>query len=79
MLRRERPDVLISTGAGIAVPFIYIGRLLGVKTIYIELETRINELSLTGLLIYPVVHHLLVQWPEMAEKYKKCEFAGQIV
>jgi beta-1,4-N-acetylglucosaminyltransferase len=79
ILKKEKPDVILSTGAGVAVPFIYLGKLLGIKTVYVELATRVSELSLTGFLVYPVVDHLLVQWPEMAKKYKKAKFAGVII
>lgn len=79
ILRKEKPDIILSTGAGVGVPFVYIGKLLGMKTIYVELETRVNKLSLTARLIYYVVDHLIVQWPELADKYNKAVFAGQII
>ena len=34
VLRRERPDVIISTGAGISPPFLLCGVFFGIKTIY---------------------------------------------
>lgn len=79
ILRTEKPDAIISTGAGVAVPFLYMGRLLGIRTIYIESLTRVNGLSLSGKLVYPVVNTMLVQWPQMADKYKKAVFQGQVV
>lgn len=79
ILRKERPGVIISTGAGIAVPFIYLGRVLGIKTIYIESLTRVRTLSLAARLIYPVTQHILVQWPELADRYKKAICIGQVL
>ena len=79
ILREEKPDVIISTGAGVAVPFILIGKWFSIKTIYIESLTRINGLSLSGRLIAPIVGHLFVQWPELTEKYKKARFEGQVI
>lgn len=79
ILKKEKPDVILSSGAGVGVPFIYLGRLMGMKTIYIELGTRVHDISLTAKLVYPVVEHLLVQWPELAGKYKKAEYQGHIV
>ena len=78
VLIKEKPDFVVSTGAGVGVPFIYAGKLLGIETVYIESRTRVKELSLTGRLVLPVVDHLVVRWPELSEKYKKCEFAGSI-
>ena len=74
ILIREKPSIIISTGAGVCVPFFYVGRLFKVKTIYVESLTRVKDLSLTGKLVYPVASVFFVQWPELAEKYKKAKF-----
>jgi len=79
ILTKEKPYAIISTGAGIAVPFIIIGKILNIKTLYLESITRSEELSLSGRLVYPFVSKLLVQWPQLAEKYKKAEFRGRII
>jgi beta-1,4-N-acetylglucosaminyltransferase len=79
ILRREKPQVIISTGAGVAVPFIYMGRLLGIKTIYIESLTRSQSLSFSGKLVYLVAQHILVQWPELAAKHRKLLFKGNVI
>ncbi len=79
ILRKEKPDAIISTGAGVAVPFIYLGRLLNINTIYVESLARVESLSLSGKLVYPVVRHFLVQWPQLANKYKKAVYKGQVI
>ena len=79
ILRKEKPDAIISTGAGIAVPFTYMGKILGIKTIYIESLARVESLSLSGKLIYPMAHYMLVQWPELESKYKRAIYRGQVV
>ena len=78
-LRRERPEMILSTGAGVSVPFIYAGRILGIHTVYLESLTRVDRLSLSARLVYPAVDQLLVQWPELTERYPKAEFWGQIL
>jgi beta-1,4-N-acetylglucosaminyltransferase len=78
-LRRERPYALMSTGAGVAVPFIIMGWVLGIKTLYLESITRNEELSLSARLVYPFVDTLLVQWPDLTKKYKKAEYRGRII
>ena len=79
LLRREHPEVVLSTGAGVAVPFLWMGRVLRMRTVYIESLARIDTLSLSGRLVYPVVNQLFVQWPELARKYRRAVYAGQIV
>ncbi len=46
VLREERPAAILTTGAGVAVPFAWAGRLFGVPTVYVESVTRIEGLSL---------------------------------
>ncbi|KPJ65845.1 MAG: hypothetical protein AMJ43_09865 [Coxiella sp. DG_40] len=79
ILQEQKPDVIISTGAGVAVPFMYMGKILRIKTIYIESLTRIETFSLSGKLAYPVVDCMLVQWPELASKYKRAIYRGQVI
>jgi beta-1,4-N-acetylglucosaminyltransferase len=68
VLRHERPSAILTTGAGLAVPFAWVGRLLGIPTVYVESFTRIHGLSLSARLISPVASRLYVQWPELAER-----------
>jgi beta-1,4-N-acetylglucosaminyltransferase len=63
ILRVERPAAIVSLGAEIAVPFFYLGRAMGIRTLYIESWCRIESLSLTGRLVCPVAHAFWVQWP----------------
>ena len=78
VIRRQRPDLLLSTGAGLAVPFFLVGRLLGRRLIYVESLTRIDGLSLTGRIIYPFADEFFVQWPGAAVK-KRMRYHGSIL
>ena len=53
-LRRRRPDVIVSDGAGVAFPFFVVGRLLGIPTVYLEVYDRIDSPTLTGRLCRPL-------------------------
>lgn len=78
ILRKERPDVIISSGAAVAVPFFYLGKLFGAKTVYIEVFDRIDEPTLTGKIVYPVTDKFIVQWEEMKKVYPKAINLGGI-
>ena len=41
VLRKEHPDLIISSGAAVSVPFFYLGKLFGAKLIYIEVFQRV--------------------------------------
>lgn len=80
ILRRESPQVIISTGAEIALPFFYLGRVLGMHTIFIESWCRTSTASLTGRLAYPVANEFLVMWPALLEVYgPKARYEGAIL
>jgi len=79
IIYKTKPDFIISTGAGICVPFFYAGKLLKVKLIFIESLTRVDDLSLTGRMVYPISDIFLVQWPELSKKYKKAAFKGSVL
>lgn len=78
LLRKEKPDLIISSGAAVAVPFFYFGKLMGAKTIYIEVFDRIDKSTMTGKLVYPVTDKFIVQWEEMKKVYKKAINLGSI-
>lgn len=74
---REKPDIIVSNGAEIAIPFFYIGKLLRKRLAFIECYTRIDMPTITGKLVYPISDLFLVLWPEMLANYgKKAEYAG---
>ncbi len=78
VLRKEKPDLIISSGAAVAVPFFWIGRLMGCKTIYIEVFDRYTSATLTGRLVYPVTDRFIVQWDEMRKVYPKAVNLGSL-
>ena len=78
VLHKEKPDLIISSGAAVAVPFFYLGKLRGAKTIYIEVFDRTDKPTLTGKLVYPITDTFIVQWDEMKDVYKKSINLGSI-
>jgi UDP-N-acetylglucosamine:LPS N-acetylglucosamine transferase len=80
ILSKERPQIVISTGASVAIPFSWMGKLLGVKVVYIESWSRIKTRSGTGPLVYPAADLFLVQWPSLLEEYgPKARYWGGVV
>lgn len=79
ILRYEKPSLLISCGAGIAPPFFYAGKLLGITLIFIEPYDFVAYPSMSGRLVYPIVDELLVQHKEQLSFYKKAKFYGALL
>jgi hypothetical protein len=63
---RERPDVVVSTGAAPGYFAVRFGRLLGARTIWIDSVANAEQLSLSGREAGKHVHHWLTQWPHLA-------------
>jgi UDP-N-acetylglucosamine:LPS N-acetylglucosamine transferase len=78
LMRRYRPSTLVTTGAGLAVPFCYVARLVGCRVIYVECLSRVSEPSLTGRLVEPVAHEFFVQWPQLVARYHRARYVGTV-
>ena len=78
VLRKEKPDLIISCGAAVAVPFFSLGKLFGAKTIYIEVFDRIDASTVTGKMVYPIADKFIVEWEEMLNVYPKAINLGSI-
>lgn len=68
VLAAERPDVVFSTGAAIALPFFLLARFFGARTVYLEPVDRISSAGMAGKLAYPFTDQFLVQWESLRVK-----------
>lgn len=75
---RERPGLIVSNGAGVALPFFYVARLFGARTVFIEVYDRVDSASLTGRLCRPVTSLLLLQWDQQRTAYGRGEVIGPL-
>ena len=78
-LRRFRPDVVVSTGAAVAVPVFYLARLMGIRTVYIEVYDRIDSATLTARLCRPFTTLMCVQWQEQQALHRNSVVIGQLL
>ncbi len=77
ILRQEDPDIVLSTGAGPAVPFALLARLFTrARIVYIESAAAVSDATLTGRLIYPLAHRFFYQWEGVAKYYPRGEKAS---
>lgn len=72
---KEKPDLVISTGAGVGVPFLFLARLVGCRVAFVESITRADSLSLSARLVLPIAD-VYVQWPQLQKQYPKTIYAG---
>ena len=79
VLRTEHPDVVVSNGAGVAVPFFVLARLLRTSTVYVEVYDRIESPTLTARLCRPFTDLFCVQWPEQQAFYRGSVVVGRFL
>lgn len=75
---KERPDVIISTGALATIPMCILSKLFRKKVIFIESFAKVTSPTLTGKLIYKFADQFYVQWEQMKEYYPNAIFKGGI-
>lgn len=79
ILRKEKPDVIISTGAAIAIPFFWLGKkFFKCKCVYVEVFDRIDKPTKTGKFCYKYADEFFVQWEEQLKVYPKATYIGSI-
>jgi beta-1,4-N-acetylglucosaminyltransferase len=80
LLLSERPDVLLSTGAGPIVPFALVGRFIfGCRVIFVETITRIEEPSMTGKIMYKIAHEFYFQWKSLRKFFPNGIYGGPLI
>lgn len=76
ILLKENPKVIITTGAGVAFPICFLGKLCGKKIVYVESFAKINSPSLTGKLVYHFADEFYIQWESLKRFYPKAKYKG---
>jgi UDP-N-acetylglucosamine:LPS N-acetylglucosamine transferase len=77
-IKKYRPDVLLSTGAGPIVPFAIIGKLYGCKTIFVETFGAVETPSLTGQLVWRFADRFYYQWPQLGRFFPTGRYGGPV-
>lgn len=78
IILKEKPDLIISTGADTALVTCFLGKMFGKKIIFIESFCRIKKPSLTGKLVYPIADLFIYQWKYLEKYYPKGKYGGSI-
>jgi hypothetical protein len=79
LVREWRPDVIVSTGAGVAFPFFVAAKLFRIPTVFVEVYDFIDSPTLTGRLCHPLTDRFLLQWPEQQRFYPRGIVIGPLL
>lgn len=75
---KENPDVIVTTGAAVAIPMCLIGKMFHKKVIYIESFARMTTPNKTGKLIYKFADLFIIQWEALKKYYPNAVYGGSI-
>lgn len=78
ILIQHFPKAIITTGSHTAIPMCFLGKISGVKIIWILSYARINSRAFSADIIYPFADQFIIQWPGVQKFYKKAVYLGGI-
>ena len=78
ILRKEKPDAVISTGAMVTFPLLLLAKLMGIKTIFVECMFNTDHATMTGKLAYRFCDLFIVQWESMLKVYPNAVYGGRV-
>ncbi|KAH6573604.1 hypothetical protein BASA81_005279 [Batrachochytrium salamandrivorans] len=85
LLYSNPPDVILCNGPGTCVPMAVLAvwlRCMGIintRVVYVESLARVQDLSLSGKILYRIVDQFVVQWPQLKMKYPNAVYVGRLV
>jgi beta-1,4-N-acetylglucosaminyltransferase len=80
IFKREKVRLVITNGAEVGLPSMVAARLLGIKSVFIEIAGNVKTPSLYGKTIYPFANVFLTQTEELARRHgKKAKYVGGII
>jgi UDP-N-acetylglucosamine:LPS N-acetylglucosamine transferase len=76
-IRTIKPDIIISTGAAPGLLGIVIGRIYGIKTIWVDSIANVDKISLSAKISRFFANRVYTQWSDLANK--KVIFNGNVL
>lgn len=78
ILLKFRPHAIVTTGSHTAIPFCYLGKLLGCRIIYVLSFCRIDSKAAAASAVYPIADLFFVQWEQMRRAYPRGRYVGPL-
>jgi UDP-N-acetylglucosamine:LPS N-acetylglucosamine transferase len=79
IIRKERPDVIVSTGAAPGLIAVILGKLVGAKTIWIDSVANSERLSMSGRIAGKFADLWLTQWRHLDTFPNGPQFWGSVL
>jgi UDP-N-acetylglucosamine transferase subunit ALG13 len=79
MAARERPRIVLTSGAGVVATFVAGARALGARVLFVETMARVRSPSATGRLLARIADEFFVQWPELMSVYPRAKLCRPLL
>lgn len=81
IVRKLRPDVILGLSTASSAALFLAGRMFGARCIYVESLTRVDDLSLTGRIVYHtrLANVVYGQWPQLCRRLPRVRYAGAVL
>ena len=79
IILRERPDVVISTGAAHGCLLALFGKMLRAKVVWVDSVANVERISLSGRIVRHFADLFLVQWRDVAKRYHGVVYCGELI
>lgn len=76
ILSKEKPQLILTSGAGPAVPFALVAKLLRIPVVFIEISAQVITPSLTGRIMYYLADRFFYQWRSLETFFPKGIYGG---
>ena len=77
IIKKEHPNVIITTGAAPGLTCLLAGKLLGKKTIWIDSIANVQHLSVSGRIASHFASRIYTQWKDLSTS--TVVFAGNVL
>lgn len=78
LLLKEKPDVVITTGASVGFFAVFFAKYLKIKSIWVDSIANAEELSLSGVKASKYAHLFITQWEHLEKQYG-AKYFGSVI
>lgn len=76
IILKYKPDVIVTTGSYIAIPFLIYGKIFRIKSVFLLSYARILSKAKSANIAYYLADVFIVQWESALKNYKKAIYLG---
>lgn len=77
IISKSQPDLIVTTGAAPGLMGVIAGRMLGIKTVWVDSIANVDQISLSGRIASRIATKVYTQWPGLANE--KIVYKGSVL